>query len=141
MKEAPAYTEFHPRWYRPKMSTYWWLGRWPFVKFILRELSSIFVAAFVVITMLQIRALGRGPEAYQAFQQLMANPLMVLLNVIILFFVVFHTITWFNLTPRAMVVRIRGKRLPDAMIAAPNYVGWIIVSAVIAWIILGGLGG
>ena len=41
---TPAYTEFHPRWYRPKITTYWWLGRWPYVKFILRELSSVAVA-------------------------------------------------------------------------------------------------
>ena len=55
-----------------------------------------------------------------------------------LFFVLFHTITWFNLTPRAMALRLRGKKLPDVMIIAPNYIGWLIVSGVIAWIIIGG---
>lgn len=138
MIERPAYTEFHPRWYRTRMSTYWWLGRWPYVKFILRELSSIFVAIFVLMTLLQIRALGRGPQAYQAFQDRLGTPAALVLNIIGLFFVLFHTITWFNLTPKAMVVRVRGKRFPDVLITAPNYIAWLVVSGVIAWIITGG---
>ena len=60
MIERPAYTEFHPKWYRTRVSTYWWLARWPYVKFILRELSSVFVALFVIMTLLQIRALKNG---------------------------------------------------------------------------------
>jgi len=138
MTEKPVYTEFHPRWYRTRVSTYWWLDRTPYVKFILRELSSIFVAFFVVITLLQIRALGQGPQAYPAFQQRLQAPIMIVLNIISLLFVLFHTITWFNLTPKAIVLRVRGRRLPDLLIAAPNYVAWLVVSGVIAWIVTGG---
>lgn len=138
MTERPAYTEFHPRWYRTRLSTYWWLGRWPYVKFILRELSSIFVAFFVVITLLQIRALGRGPASYQAFHERLGTPLLLVLNTISLVFVLFHTITWFNLTPKAVVLRLRGKRLPDVLITSPNYIAWLVISGVIAWIITGG---
>ena len=137
MIERSGYSEFHPKWYRPRMATLWWLGRWPYIKFILRELTSVFVAIFVVITLFQIRALGQGPEAYQAFQALMATPLIVVLNVISFAFVLFHTITWFNLTPKAVVVRIKGSRLPDLMIIAPNYIVWLVVSGVIAWIVMG----
>ncbi len=140
MIDKPAYTEFHPRWYRARLSTYWWLGRWPYMKFILRETSSIFVAFFVVVTLFQIRALGRGPQAYQAFQGQdgLGTPLMLLLDIISLLFVLFHTITWFNLTPKAMALRVRGKRLPDLLIVAPNYIAWLVVSAVVAWIVTGG---
>ena len=138
MIERPSYNEFHPKWHRTRVSTYWWLDRWPYVKFILREMSSIFVAYFVVITLFQIRALAQGPSAYQAFQARLAGTPIVLLNIISLLFVLFHTITWFNLTPRAVVVRIKGKKLPEAMIIAPNYVAWLIVSGIIAWIVIGG---
>jgi len=138
MTEKPVYTEFHPRWYRTRVSTYWWLDRTPYVKFILRELSSTFVAFFVVITLLHTRALGQGPQAYPAFQQRLQAPIMVILNILSLLFVLFHTITWFNLTPKAIVLRVRGRRLPDLLIAAPNYVAWLVVSGVIAWIVTGG---
>ena len=63
---------------------------------------------------------------------------MVLLNAVSLLFVVFHAITWFNLAPQAMVVRLRGQRVPGTWIAASNYVAWAVASALVAWLILGG---
>ena len=135
---AVAYAEYHPRWYRKPVSAYWWLARWSSFKFMLREISSVFVAFFVVMTLLQIRALGRGPEAYANFQGGLQSPVLLALHVLSFFFVLFHTITWFNLTPRAMQVRIGGKRIPDFFVAAPNYVAWIVISGVLAWLLLRG---
>jgi fumarate reductase subunit C len=136
IKAAPAYTEFHPRWYREPVSVYWWLRQWRYLKFILRELSSVFVAVFVIVTLFQLRALRNGPEAYARFQQRLQTPAAVALNAISLFFVAFHTITWFNLTPQAMPLRIRGKRVPALLVAAPNYVVWLAVSVAVAWLLV-----
>jgi fumarate reductase subunit C len=130
-------TEYVPRAYHPRLSTYWWLARWAYLKFILRELSSLFVAWSVVFTLLQIYALQQGPAAYAEFQRWAGTPVMLIVNAVSLMFVTFHAVTWFNLAPRAMAVRMRGKRLPDLAIAGPNYVAWIVASAVVAWIVLG----
>ena len=135
-KVLPIYSEFHPRWYRPPVSVYWWLGQWQYLKFILRELSSVFVAAFVVVTLFQLRALRHGPEAYARFQHWMQTPFAIALNVISFFFVMLHTITWFNLAPRAMPIRVHGKRVPEFLVAAPNYVVWLVVSVAVAWLVL-----
>jgi fumarate reductase subunit C len=118
------------------VSTYWWLFQRQYFKFILRELSSVFVAAFVVITLLQLNALRHGPEAYARFERWMRNPAVIALNLVSFFFVLFHAITWFNLAPSAVAVRVRGKRLPDFMVAAPNYVVWLVVSGGVAWLVL-----
>jgi fumarate reductase subunit C len=138
MNPTPTYSGFAPRPYRPRVSTYWWLWRWAYLKFILRELSSIFVAYFVVLILLLLRALGHGPEAYAAFQEWLTTPWVIALNTVSFFFVLFHTITWFNLAPRAMVVRVRGQRMPDLFIAGANYVAWLVVSVAVAWLILRG---
>ena len=42
-------------------------------------------------------------------------------------------------TPTAMVVRVKGKRVPDAIVAGSNYVVWVLVSGVVAWIFTRGL--
>ena len=84
-------TEYLPKSYRTRVSTYWWLTRWPYLKFILREASSVFVAWIVIVTLLQIQALSRGPAEYAEFQNWLRNPLMIALNVISLLFVIFHT--------------------------------------------------
>jgi fumarate reductase subunit C len=133
-----TYTSYPPKGYRVRMSTYWWLGRWPYLKFIMREISSVFVAWFVIETLLQINALVDGPEAWVEMQDFFMNPIVIAVNVISLFFVCFHAITWFNLAPKAMAVRIGGKRVPGILIAGPQYVAWVIVSAAVAWLLLRG---
>ena len=134
--EAP--TEYLPKTFRPRMSTYWWLGRWPYLKFILRELSSVFVAWFVIETLMWISALRRGPADYLAFQVWLRHPIVVIVNAVSFFFVIFHAVTWFNLAPKAMAVRLGGKRVPNVLIAAPNYIAWMAVSAALAWLLLRG---
>lgn len=133
---APAYTEFHPRWYRRQVSTYWWLGKWAYVKFILRELSSVAVAWTVALILYQVWELTRGPEAYARFEHRMASPLMIAINVVAFAFLLFHSITWFNLAPKAMAVRVGGKRVPAILISGPQYGAWIVISAIVLFIVL-----
>lgn len=138
MTGSPIYREHHPKWLRPRMSTYWWLGKWPYVKFILRELSSVFVAWFVVYLLLLFRAVSNGDASYQHFLAFSANPIVLTLNVVTLFFIVFHALTWFALAPQAMVVHVGKKKVPPFLIAAGNYGGWIVVSAFVFWLLLRG---
>jgi fumarate reductase subunit C len=137
MTDKPAYSPYHPRWYRPRMSTYWWLERPSYLLFILRELSSVFVAWSVVFLLLLVRAVGQGDEEYRSFLSWAANPWVLLLNLVTLFFVVLHTVTWFNLAPAAIVVRMRGKRVPPLWIAGANFALWALVSAFVLWLLLG----
>jgi len=138
MNEKPAYTEFHPRWLRRRVSTYWWLERLPFVAFITRELSSIFIVWFVLYLLLLVRAVGEGAARYREFLSWSAGPLIVLVNAVSLFFVVFHAVTWFNLAPQAIAMRVRGRRVPALLIAGANYAAWAVATAVVAWLLLGG---
>jgi len=135
---APSYTLNHPRWYRKRVSTYWWLQRWEYLRFVLRELSSVFVAYFVWLTLFQIYLLSGGPQAYARFQHLLKNPLLIALNFVSFSFVVFHAVSWFNLSARAMVVRVGGKRIPGFLISGSNIVAWLVISAVVAWFLLRG---
>src|SRR5579875_1133276 len=129
MSLTPIYTEYHPRWYRRRTSTYWWLRRPSYLTFILRELSSLFVAWFVVFTLLQIQALRQGAESYQRFLEWSRSPVVLIMNIVALFFVVFHALTWFQLAPQALVVRLGGKRVGAGWIAGFNYAAWAVVSA------------
>ena len=134
----PDYRTYHPRWYRPKVSTYWWLGRATYVAFILREVSAIFVAWFVVYLLMLLHAVSQGPESYQQFLDWSGGVGILILNIVTLIFVLIHTITWFNLAPQAMAVRFAGRRVPDILISGSNYAAWALVSAFLAWILFGG---
>ena len=138
MKETPLYREYQPRPYRPRVSTYWWLFQPSYLKFILRELSCIPVAFAAVLTLLQLRALGQGPQAYAEFQQWLKTPLLLVLNAAVFPALIFHAIMWFNAAPRALAVRIRGKRVPETLIAASHYAVWLVLSGLVAWFLLRG---
>jgi fumarate reductase subunit C len=118
------------------VSTYWWLERRSYLAFILRELSSVFVAWFVVFLLLLVHAVSQGELSYLQFLTWAGSPVVLLLNLVSLLFVVFHAVTWFNLAPQAMAVRLRGKPVPGTWIAASNYAVWALVSAVLAWLLL-----
>jgi fumarate reductase subunit C len=138
MNTSEQYTPYHPKWYRRPVSVWWWLENWSYAKFVLRELTSLFVAFFALVYLWQLRAIAAGPEAYAEFLDRMKTPLFLTLHVITLLFVLFHAITWFNLAPKAMAVRMGGKRVPDVVISGTNYLVWLIASVVVAWIILRG---
>jgi fumarate reductase subunit C len=151
-----------PVTYRRPVSRLWWLKKRTYVLFVLRELSSVFVAWFSVFLMMMVFAIGRGEESYQKFLDWAASPAIVVINVVALAFSLLHTVTWFILTPQAMVVRgpwsrqvptmkevpvagqwvpaatvVRvGGRLPAGVVIASQYAGLMVVSAFITWLVL-----
>jgi len=137
MRQHPDYTEYHPRWIRTRMSTYWWLGRRSYLAFIVRELSSIFVGWFAVYLLLLVRAVSRGETRYQEFLAWSRAPAVLTLNIVSLFFIVYHAITWFNLAPKAMVLRMGDTRVPGFLIAGSNYLAWVMATALVGWLLLG----
>ena len=140
MSDLPHhYTAYHPQWYRRRMSVWWWLKDPAYTKFVAREMTSVFVAFFALLYLWQLRAVAEGPDEYARFMARLKTPPFLFLDAVALLFVLFHTITWFNLTPTAMVVRVKGKRVPDRIVAGSNYVVWVIVSGIVAWIFTRGL--
>ncbi len=138
MSAGAGYTPYHPRWYRRPVSVWWWLESRSYTGFVLRELTSVFVALFALVLLWQIRALEQGPDAYDRALARLRSPLFVTFDALALAFVLFHSITWFNLAPKAMVVRLKGKRVPDLVVAGANYAAWIVLSAAVAAILLRG---
>jgi fumarate reductase subunit C len=121
--------------YRRPVSVWWWTRKRTYFMFVMRELSSLFIAWLVVYLLLFIRAVGRGEAAYDDFLDWASSPVLVVLNVIAFAFVVLHTVTWFSLTPQAMVVSLRGRRVPAAAILGAQYAGLAVVSAFVFWLV------
>jgi len=136
MSAKPDYTLYHPRWYRRRVSVWWWLQKRSYTAFVLRELTSVFVAFFAVVYLWQFYALAQGPEAYGQFLARLRTPFFLTLDTVAFLFVLFHAVTWFDLTPKAMVVRLRGKRVSDWVIVSLNYAAWLALSGVVAFMLL-----
>src|SRR5262245_66170548 len=104
MKQAPTYTLYHPKWYRKRVSTWWWTQQWRSFKFILRELSSLAVIYFVCLLLWLLWSLEQGAESYHDFLAWMKAPWMIAFHVIALLFALYHSRTWHPLPPNPIRV-------------------------------------
>ncbi len=123
--------------YQTRTPIFWWIRKWTSVRFILRELTSVFVAIYAFMLLFFVRALYVGPEQYADFIVWLKSLFSIALSIISFLFVLFHAITWFNLAPKALIIRVGKWKVPDLMIVASNFLGWALVSSVVVWIILG----
>jgi len=137
MGGSHTYTDYHPRWLRRKLSTYWWLEKRAYVAFILREGSCMFVAWFVVYLLLLVSSVVGGPGSYARFLEWSATPWVLTLNVVSFLFIVYHAITFFVAAPQAMVVHIGHERVPGFLVLAGHYVAWGAASVFVYWLLLG----
>ena len=135
----PEYEPYHPKWHRKRVPIFWWLERLSYTKFITRELTSLAVGYAAVLLVVQVWVMSRGPEAYERFLAVLASPAVVAFHAVVFLFILFHSVTWLNLAPQALVVRLGGRRVPARVVLAGHYVAWLVATAVVAGYLLWGV--
>ena len=121
--------------WKRRISTWWWVRKPSYFLFVMRELSSLFVAWYVVFLLLLVLAVDRGDQAYANFLDWAASPVIVAINVVAFAFIVLHTVTWFLVTPQAMVLRLGKWTVPGWLIIGAQYVGLAVVSGFVWWLV------
>ncbi|MGH7931599.1 MAG: hypothetical protein ACREQN_00380 [Candidatus Binataceae bacterium] len=132
----PQYSEFQPKVYHGRMPANWFLDRWDYLLYVLRESSAFFVGYFAVVTLLQISALIGGAQYYTGFQAWLREPGIIAVNAIAFLFLMYHAFTWFRLVPRVVLRQMRGKTDPEMIAAVPNFALWLAISIVVGLFIL-----
>ena len=122
--------------YRRPMPFAWWLQHGAYFRFIVRELTCVFVGVFAVLTLELVQALGQGPEAYAAFVARLGSSAYIAFSLVAFAAILYHAVTWFALVPTTMRVHLGGERVPDRVIAGAHYAGWAVASLVVAFIVL-----
>jgi fumarate reductase subunit C len=138
MNQNIHHTPHHPKWYRVRKPVFWWVKRFADIRFIFRELTSVAVAYSVILLVVFYRTLLTGPGAYLDLMETLKEPFWITVNIFALGAVLYHTYTWFNAAPRAIVVRLGKWRIPDLMIVGGNYAAWAGLSAAIFWLYVSG---
>jgi fumarate reductase subunit C len=104
---------------------------------MLRELTGVFIAAFLIFYIVQLSHLAQGTEPYKAFLGERASAGWILFHVIVLIAALYHSITWFNLTPKVMAFHLGEEKVPPGLIIGPHFAAWIVISGFILWIVMG----
>ncbi|HEX5769170.1 MAG TPA: fumarate reductase subunit C [Burkholderiales bacterium] len=109
-----------------------WIFRHPrYVRYMVREFSCLFIGGWTALMVYGLKQLSDGPAAWAAFLSLLKSPAGVVFQLLTLAFATYHSITWFNLTPKALPLQFGEDFVPDWVIAAAHFAAWGLVSVVI----------
>ncbi len=124
------------RYHRPHRKA-WFLERPAYVRFMVRELTSFFVAGYLVLLLLTLAKLGGGEAALADWLAAVSGPGWMAAHVVALIAAVWHSVTWFGAVPQAMPIYLGEDRVPAPIAAVlMGYGPWLTVTAVIVWWIL-----
>ncbi len=123
--------EYPYKAYRRPMPATWWLRNRKYFMFMMRELSSVFVALFVLLYLYAFFLLSKGPVVYGEFQKSLRSGGFIAFYVVALLFAVYHSCTWFRLAAKIQVVRLGRWTVPGSLVTAGAFAGWVVVSAAV----------
>ena len=110
----------------------WWLKKRSYFIFMMRELSSVFVALVAIGTVCHVIALEDGSSAWNERLQ---SPGMIVFSVVALVFAVLHSCTFFTAAGQVLVIQRGEEHVPKSMVVGAHFVAWIVVSLAVVWII------
>ena len=102
-----------------------WIFRHPrYLRYLVREFSCLFIGAWTLMLVLGLKQLAQGPVAWAAFLEFLKSPASIVFHVLALCFAVYHSVTWFNLTPKALPLQMGEEFVPDAAISGAHFAAW-----------------
>jgi fumarate reductase subunit C len=105
----------------------WWRRDAYFIRYMARELTAVFVAAYAVVLLVGLVRLGQGEAAFNAWLQALKSPLSLLFHLILLATFVYHTWSWFNIMPKTLpMIFVGGKRLQPGTITVTGLAAAVV---------------
>ena len=112
-----------------------WFFRHPrYMRYMAREVTCLFIGGYTLLLGWALKQLADGPAAWQAFLEALRSPMSIALHLLALGFASYHSITWFNLTPKAMPVQLGDEFLPDRVVSGVHFAAWAVLSLAILFL-------
>jgi len=109
-----------------------WITRHPrYLRYLLREFSCLFIGGWTLMMVLGLARLAQGPAARAAVLETLQSPAGIVLQALALAFAVYHAVTWFNLTPKALPVQLGDEFVADGVISGAHFAVWGLLSLVV----------
>jgi len=123
--------------YHRKMPSNWYLKTPGIRRFMLRELTCVFMLIYMVSFLCFLCAMSKGADEFLTLMETLKHPALLILNGLVFIGVAYHSITWFNVTPQAMPIRIGEDRLPNLLVAIlMGYLPCLVISGIVLYFTL-----
>jgi fumarate reductase subunit C len=112
----------------------WWRRNPFFVRYMVREWASVLVVVYALVLLWGLACVAQGEAAFEAWRTLLSHPLSIVLHVLALPILGYHTWTWFQVMPKTL------PRLPVApgVITGGGLAASVLLSAGVLLLLLWG---
>ena len=116
----------------------WWKRNTFYLRYMAREMTSVFVAAYAVVLLVGLVRLGQGEAAFNGWLQALKSPQSLVFHLVLFAAFVYHTVSWFNIMPITMpMMFLGGKQVPPGTITGVGLVAAVIACAALFVIVRG----
>jgi fumarate reductase subunit C len=110
------------------MDGWWWRSDPFFVRYMIREATSVIVVVYAVVLLWGAVRLAQGEAAYNGWLEALRSPLSVAFHALVLAVFLYHTWSWFSIMPKTMpLILASGRRLSPAVVTGTG----VAVSAIL----------
>ena len=116
----------------------WWRRNPYFVRYMIREGSSVVLAIYAVILLVGLYRLTQGEAAWDAWRAALTSTPSILFHWLALLTVSYHAWTWWKVAPKtAPDLRVGGRPLPESLITAGGVLATLgaslLVYVIVRW--------
>ncbi|WP_392560428.1 fumarate reductase subunit C [Orbus mooreae] len=123
-----------------QMESNWWLKLRYYFFYILRESTAFFMIWTSLVLMFGVvcsHINEMGQNEFYRFIFFLQHPVVIVINTLALLSALIHSLTWFNLAPKAMNIIIAGKKTPNMLFTLGLWCITIIISTIMLLLIFG----
>ena len=120
------------KYVRPMTAT-WWQKLDFYKAYMVREATSIFAVWFCIVLLYGVLCLASNPVPCLGivdFIGFLRNPIVVFLNIITLIATLYHTATYFVMTPKVMNIIVKNERLPHHVLRNALWAVTAVISVI-----------
>jgi fumarate reductase subunit C len=117
----------------------WWRKDPYFVRYMIRESSSVFLAVYALILLAGLYRLTQGEAAWNAWLGALTSPVSIVFHWAALLTVGYHAYTWWKVAPKtAPDLRIGGRAVPECAITGGGWLATvgasILIYLIVRWV-------
>jgi fumarate reductase subunit C len=114
----------------------WWRRNPFFIRYMMREVTAFFVAAYALVLLAGLIRLSQGPVAFGEWLEGLKSGWSIALHGVLFVVFLYHTYSFFDIMPKTMPpVEVGGKRLSRAAITNTGLVVAAAASLVVLLIV------
>jgi fumarate reductase subunit C len=112
----------------------WFLRRRGYLLYMIRELTAVPVAIWMVLLLFEIARLRGGAGGYQPF----GGPVFVIVSLVCLASALWHSYTFLNLAGLIMRIPLGERTVPARTIVTAAFGAFLVLSAIVAGLMIWG---